>query len=79
MESENKMARKKKSEGASPAPARAIDMIPKVSINHTLRIKKAEGGGYSMTHEMSGRDGYAEKVHIAKDKKELTDKIGKIL
>jgi len=71
------MARKKKSE--TSAPSRAIDMIPKVSTNHTLRIKKAEGGGYSMTHEMSGRDGYAEKTHIAKDKKELTDKIGKIL
>lgn len=78
MESENKMKKKIKSADNTIGP-RAIDMVPKVSMNHTLRIKKAEGGGYSMTHEMSGRDGYSEKVHIAKDKKELTDKIGKIL
>lgn len=71
------MAKKKKSEPASPA--RVIDMIPKVTTNHTLRIKKAEGGGYSMTHEISSHHGYTEKTHIAKDKKELTEKIGKIL
>lgn len=78
-ESENIMAKKKmKSADTTPAP-RPIDAVNTSPMRHTIRIEKAEKGGYSVRHEISGGSGYSEKLHVAPDKKGLKDIINKIV
>lgn len=58
---------------------RAIDAVNTSPLRHTIRIEKAEKGGYSVKHETSHGGNYHEKLHVATDKKGLKDIINKIV
>lgn len=57
---------------------RPIDAIPPTPQRSTLRIQKAEGGGYAITHEKSHAGSYSEKVHVAQNTAQLKKLICKI-
>ncbi len=58
---------------------RPIDAVPQAKLRHTIRIEKADSGGYSIRHEMSGNGDYKEKLHVVPDKKGVQNIINKIV
>lgn len=78
-ESENKMAKKKIKSADNVQSVRPIDAVPQAKLRHTLRIEKADTGGYSLRHETSGNGDYKEKLHVAPDKKKLKEIIDRLV
>lgn len=78
-ESENNSMKKKSKSTNIEQPVRPIDATNTMPNRHTIRIEKAEKGGYSVRHEISGNQGYSEKLHVSPDKKGLKNIINKIV